>query len=343
MFRLAMTTLTGGLAAASAGTLVSDVLLTVLAPIVVMIALGVLIQAKFKLNLHTLSKLNIYLFTPAFIFDKVYRSRLPWGDMASVAGVTVAQSLILGVAVFMLGRAAKAGRETLAAMAMAVMFYNSGNYGLPLADLAYPGNGGPRDGPAIQAFVVMTMNVMTFTVGLAIAAYAGSGQWRGAARTILQMPSIYALGAALLVRLWLQGDPTRALPVLAAKPVQYLSDGLVPMALITLGAQLGDNPRWPRWRPVGAVIVLRLLVAPAWMAGMLYGLHLTGVRWLDLWPWPAELLILTAAVPTAVNTLLLTMEVKGDAALAADCVFWTTVGSCVSITAWLVLLRTAFG
>jgi len=55
------------------------------------------------------------------------------------------------------------------------------------------------------------------------------------------------------------------------------------------------------------------------------------------------LLILTAAVPTAVNTLLLTMELKGDAVLAADCVFWTTVFSCFTITGWLVVLRMLAG
>ena len=53
---------------------------------------------------------------------------------------------------------------------------------------------------------------------------------------------------------------------------------------------------------------------------------------MDLWPWPAESLILTAAVPTAVATLLLTLEVGGDTDLAADCVFWTTVFSAVTIT-----------
>ena len=36
------------------------------------------------------------------------------------------------------GRLLKVGRQTLAAVAIAVMFYNSGNYGLPLAELAYP-------------------------------------------------------------------------------------------------------------------------------------------------------------------------------------------------------------
>jgi predicted permease len=82
------------------------------------------------------------------------------------------------------------------------------------------------------------------------------------------------------------------------------------------------------------------------MALLLWGFHVTGVPALDLWGergWPAELLILTAAVPTAVNTLLMTIELDGDVDLAADCVFWTTVFSCLSITFWLVVVRWWFG
>jgi predicted permease len=75
------------------------------------------------------------------------------------------------------------------------------------------------------------------------------------------------------------------------------------------------------------------------MAVMLFLFHKLGLGPLDLWAWPAELLILTAAVPTAVNTLLLTMELDGDSILAADCVFWTTVFSFVTIAGWLVAVR----
>ena len=90
-------------------------------------------------------------------------------------------------------------------------------------------------------------------------------------------------------------------------------------------------------------MVLRLLFGPVQMAALLYGFHLLGWKATDLWPWPAELLVLTAAVPTAINTLLLTLELDGDADLAADCVFWSTIFSCITITVWLVVLRRMFG
>jgi predicted permease len=191
----------------------------------------------------------------------------------------------------------------------------------------------------------MTQNVLGYTLGLAIAGFAHPSAnvhplrnlWR-----ILRLPVLPMLCVALAARWWLQVDPTHTLPLAITKPASYLSAALVPIALATLGAQLASNPRWPRWRPVSLVLVLRLLLGPVQMAALLYGFHLLGWNAVDLWPWPAELLILTAAVPTAVTTMLLTLELEGDTDLAADCVFWTTCCSCVTIPAWLALLRVYF-
>ena len=45
----------------------------------------------------------------------------------------------------------------------------------------------------------------------------------------------------------------------------------------------------------------------------------------------------------AVNTLLITLELEGDAELAADCVFWTTVLSLFTVTIWLYVVESAGG
>ena len=330
--------------------MIRAIVFDILAPILVLVALGALMRRKFAVDIPTLSKLNIYLFVPAFIFDVVARSRLSWGAMGGVMLLTTLNVLMLGAVVWGVGRVFRTGRKTLAAVALAVMFYNSGNYGLPLAALAFPAGASPdhpeRDGAAVQAFVVFAMNLLTFTVGLGIAAWAGTGEWRQGLGTYFRLPMLPAVVAALLARWWVGSAPGRALPVVIAKPAEYLALGLIPLALVTLGAQLADNPRWPRWRPMSTILVLRLLYGPAQMAVLLYGFHLLGWKPLDLWGrdgWPAASLILTAGVPTAVNTLLLVLEVGGETELAADSVFWTTVASCVTIPAWLVVIRMWMG
>jgi predicted permease len=328
------------------------ILLDVLAPILIMVGIGAALHWKFKIDLGTLSKLNLYLLVPAFVFDKVANSTLSWAQMGGVVTISVVQVITLGLIVFGVGRIVGASRKTLSAVALAVMFYNSGNYGLPLAELAFPQHSEPgtphsgKDGGAVQVFVVMTQNLLTYTLGLSIAAMAHPGGIGKSLFRILRLPMLPALAAALLARWWLQGDPGRSLPLFLSKTASYVADALVPLALITLGAQLASNPRWPRWKPVSLVLVLRLGFGPVQMALLLWGFHLLGWPALDLWGstgWPAELLILTAAVPTAVGTLLLTLELDGDADLAADCVFWTTVCSSVTIAIWLLALRLWFG
>jgi predicted permease len=319
-------------------TLISDILLSILAPIMLMVVIGAVLRWRLRIDVATLGKLNIYLFVPMYVFEYVSNSKLEYDEMLGIFGITVVQVGLLGLFIWLIGRALRISRNTLAAIALAVMFYNSGNYGLPLAQLAYPGrDGGGHNGAAVQAFVMMAVNLLTFTVGMAIAASAHSGGMRKGLAVLIRLPILPGLAAGILAQ-WMirHGHP---LPLAISKTSRYLSDGLVPIALITLGAQLATNPRWPRWKLVGLVMVLRLIVGPLQMAGRLWVLHRTGYKPVDLWPWPAELLVLTASVPTAVNTLLLTLEIGGDAALAADCVFWTTVGSCVTITGWLVFLK----
>lgn len=343
-------------------------LLDVLAPILILVGLGALVRWRFAIQVDTLSKVNVYLFTPAFIFDRVTRSELRWADMAGVVTVTALLVSILGFAVWGIGRARNLERRRLAALAMAAMFYNSGNFGLPLAELAYPKQSavpvtspmqepasavspasmpaispGLKDGAAVQTFVVLTQNVLTFTLGLAIAAGADAKGPLHIAKKMLSLPVLYTLTAALIGRYFFGPTSGREMPRVISATSGYLAAGLVPVALVTLGAQLGGNARWPRWGDVGFAIVMRLMAGPALMAGLLYTLHrqLPGT-WLDLWPWPAESLILTAGVPSAINTLLLVLELDGDPELTADCVFWTTVASAGTVLMWMVILRSTF-
>jgi predicted permease len=319
--------------------LVADVLLSVLAPILLMVGVGALLRWKLRIDVATLGKLNIYLFVPVYVFEYVSTSKLRWEEMIGIFGITVVQVVTLGLIVWGIGRALAVSRTTLAAIALAVMFYNSGNYGLPLAQLAYPAEkAADRNGAAVQTFVMMAQNLLTFTIGMGIAAAAHHGGIGKGLLVLLRLPILPGLACGILAQWWIKSG--HELPVAISKTSRYLADGLVPIALVTLGAQLAANPKWPRWKPVGMVLVLRLIFGPIQMAGLLYLLHRTGWKPVDLWPWPAELLVLTASVPTAVNTLLLTLEIGGDAELAADCVFWTTVVSCVTITGWLVFLRT---
>lgn len=320
-----------------------SIVFDVLAPVLILVAIGALLRWRMHIDAQSLSRLNLYVLTPAFIFDRVSSSQLPWSDMGGIVATTVIQVALLGLVVLIIGRSAGISRRTLAAIALGVMFYNSGNVGLPLAELAFPATDSRASGAVPQAFVVLTQNVLCFTVGMGIGTSATSGTLWQMTRRILTIPVLYTLVAALGTRYWLGLSPENHLPTIVAAPMKFLAGGLIPVALLLLGVQLASRPRWPRWKPVSLVLVLRLLFAPALMAALLYTLHRTlPGSFLDLWPWPAQLIIFTAAVPTAVNTLILTMELDGDADLQADCVFWTTLLSAITLGLWLAIVRAVF-
>jgi len=84
--------------------LITDVLLSVLAPILIMVAVGALLRSKLRIDVATLGKLNIYLFVPVYVFEYVSTSKLGWDEMAGIFGITVLQVLTLGLIVWAIGR-----------------------------------------------------------------------------------------------------------------------------------------------------------------------------------------------------------------------------------------------
>jgi hypothetical protein len=141
---------------------------------------------------------------------------------------------------------------------------------------------------------------------------------------------IYMIAAGFLVR-----ETGVKPPFWLDRAAHTLAEAMAPIALVTPGAQLASRARWPRWRVVGPIVAVKLVLVPA----------ATGLAvWaLGLWPWPGAQLVLASAAPTAINTLLLTMELKGDSETAADGVFWTTLLSGASVTAVLAAVQALGG
>jgi len=294
----------------------------VLLPVVGMFGVGWLLDRRYRLDLHSLVKLNIYLFVPAFMFVHVVKSDLS-GDLAlrviGFTGCIIASMFLLAE---LIGRLAGYEKPQLRSMQMAAMFYNSANYGIPLMTLAFP-----QVGAVFQVFIVLVQNLTTFTVGLFLANSARSSGWR-ALLPILRQASIWAIVAAVAVRLGhVPVQQWRWLWV----PLNYFSDGLVAMALVTLGVQLSKTEHRQSLSRISWALVLRLLVAPliGWALVPLFGF--TGET--------ARIMIVSASFPTAVNTALLAHEFQADEHFAAAAVFYSTMASMFTVTLLVVLVR----
>ena len=319
-----------------------QILYHILLPLLLMVGFGTLLQRYQSLSLETLARISMYLLVPSFLLVRIYDSDIPWGEIGLIALVFLIVLGVLGVLLFAGGRAFRAPNKTVAAVILGSIVFNAGNFGIPVAHLLYVEGGtlfqGQPDTEAglhVQALVVMLSNLLVWFLGYVVLAVAKGGRAREALR-IFKLPIPYALVASFVLReIRLRSfNGADFLPVWASFPLRSLSGALVPMMLVALGAQLAKGARWRHWREVVPIAFVKLLALPALIGAAAYAF--------GLWPWPGAHLVIGAAAPTAVNTLILTIELDGDAELTGDVVFWTTVFSGVTV-AGVIAVVTALG
>ena len=319
-----------------------QILYNILLPLLLMVGLGTLIQRYQPLSLGTLARVSMWLLVPSFLLIKIYDSDIPWREVALIALVFLIVLGTLGVLLYVSGRAMGMANETVAAAILSSVVVNAGNFGIPVAHLLYveggtlfAGQADPEAGLHVQALVVMLSNLMIWILGYMVLAVAKGGRAREALG-VFKLPMPYALvGAFVLREIRLRSfNGVDFLPVWASFPLRSLSGALVPMMLVALGAQLAKGARWRRWREVVPIAFIKLLAVPALIGVAVYAF--------GLWPWPGAQLIIGAAAPTAVNTLILTIELDGDAELTGDVVFWTTIFSGITV-AGVIAVVTALG
>jgi predicted permease len=284
------------------------------------------LDRKFTLDLGTLVKLNIYVLVPCFIFVRVYSSEVVIGTAAPVFLFTLTMlACLLALSVLASIGRCSGERKTL----MLAMFYNCGNYGIPLTALAF----GP-EAAEIQVFALLAMNISTFSIGMLIAASQGNAKaeangkaTRASWLLIFRQPSIYAITLAFVLKP-LDVDITTLTWLWT--PLTYTADALIGFALITLGVQLSKTRPTGIRGPVSRVLFLKLAIAPliAWPLTSLFGFDAETSR----------ILIAGAAAPTAINTALLAHEFNGDSQLAASAVFYSTLASVITVSIVLALL-----
>lgn len=301
------------------------ILLDVCVPIFGIVAAGWLMDRKFKLHLETLVKLNIYLMVPAFIFTRMVSSELGGDEALRIAGFTLCTIALMFIGSLIAGHIFRMPRQERQALSLAAMFYNCGNYGLPLVTLAFG-----SQAAAVQIFVLATMNISTYTVGLFLAQSHGetAGRHRRALMKMLRQPTLYAMFAGLACR-------GLGVPVQEAiwlwTPFDLIQSGLIGFALVTLGVQMSQTKPAPFRAPLWSAILLRLIISPA--------LALLLVMAFGFSREVSAALILAAAAPTAVNTALLAHEFGGDVSFSTSAVYYSTLFSLITTPALVYALK----
>ena len=288
-----------------------------------MIGLGYLIQKRAGLDLPTLTRLNFYVFVPAFLFVNIYESKLSPAELGWIALHFALFFPLMGLLAWGLAHAFGLGERMKRALTASVIFYNSGNYGIPVAQLAFGGAALPLQ---VQAAMVMLQNISTFTVGVFIMAGGRGARRRDTLREVFKLPMIYMLILAGLMRYfgWAPLPPINT-------ALHFLSAALVPVAVVTLGAQMAGLKAPPFGRDLALSLTLRLVAAPILGFVLVWALGIKGLL--------AQSLMVSTSFPTAVNSALLALQFENEPEFAAAAVFYSTLVSTLTVSATIYAAR----
>ena len=305
-------------------------------PIFTLISVGYILNKNFNLHIGTLSKLIFYVFVPSFTFVNLYSAKVP----AEMVKVLAAAILILVANAFIASLVAKFrgySKGFSNAFANSIMFYNSGNIGIPLITLVFSNapfisNG---DTPYLslaltaQVMVYVVQNITTNTIGFF---NAGSAKlrWKDTLVQIFHMPTVYVIPLALIFKL-IPYDFTQV-PIWPS--FKYAANGLIPGSLITLGAQLSRTKMEFKNKEVYLSSFMRLVIGPIMALCLIYLLKIDGII--------AQVVMVSSALPTAVNSALIAIEYDNHPDFASQTVMISTILSSVSLAFVIYIARVLF-
>ena len=292
-------------------------------PLSVMIGLGFALQRAFKLDIRTFSKLVFYFFSPAVVFTMLYESTFTAEIAFQVLVFFLLFYTMLIAVTELIIRLRRLGGGTSVAMRNSVLFYNSANFAIPLNQLVFAGNPFTM---SIQLIIMVFQNLLPNTLGIFMV-NAGRMKAKEALKVVFTFPAVYCVPFALIMKAYEVPIPQ---PLMT--PLEYITQGFIAVALLTLGAQLGTM-KWSlkRFDLVFLSNTLRLLVSPALGFLTVWVLGYEGLL--------AQALVLSCAVPTSLSSMLIAVEFDNEPDFASQTVFTSTVFSIVTVTVVIALLQ----
>ncbi|MGA9289165.1 MAG: AEC family transporter [Anaerobacillus sp.] len=301
------------------------VFVDIIVPVFILIGLGVVLHRVFQFDLYTLAKVNIYFIVPGFIFLKLYETAFSLSLFLSVLSFFSILIVLLYLISNLVSRLFGYSRSVRASFTNSILFYNSGNYGVPVNDLVF------KHDPfamSIQVIILTFQNILTFSWGI-FTLKTVEGNKLSAILGYFKMPVLYAMVIGIGLNLLDVNVPEFVLI-----PANYIADAMVAIALVTLGAQVAQLRFTRNLSVVYVSLILRLLLGPAIALGVIYVLGIDGVT--------AQALLISSAMPTAVNSAIIAQEYENEPELSAQIVLASTVFSMVTVTIVISISRMIF-
>ena len=302
------------------------ILKDIILPVFIVLIIGYVIQTKFKLDLQTIAKLNIYIFIPSFIFVKLYETDISPAIFGNVLLFMLLFVLILYILGFIAAKILKLDKLKRVTFTNSVIFFNSGNFGVPVNDLVF------RSDPfamSIQVIILMFQNILLFSYGV-FSLQSLDGSKIKALLAYFKMPVMYAMLLGIIFN-WYDVPVAELVMV----PVTYLADGMIALALLLLGMQVAEMELTKGLGTVYVSLIIRLIAGPLIALGIIYLFGVSGVL--------AQALFIASAMPTSVNSAVIAQEYNNHPDYAAQIVLFSTLFSAITVSIVIYLGRILFG
>lgn len=282
------------------------ILFEVILPVFLLVLIGYIAQKTLQLNVKSISAFVLYLLFPALCFRTFYQAEINIDYLWIVI-----YSAVLTLSIIVLVKAVcafkKYDKSVEAGLILSTAFMNNGNLGIPVILFAY-GSAGFDYAVPIAVIHIVIMNI----IGIYYAA-KGSFGIRQALKETIKMPILYALCLALFFNLF-----TFSLPENILKVIYLAADAAVPSITIILGLQLATiRLQQIELGKISLALMFRLLVSPL--------LAYIIVSILPVDPFLGKIMIVAAAMPTAVITTLFAVQYDSRPGLVSSVTFFSTV------------------
>ena len=292
---------------------------SVVLPVFIVAGLGYIIEKVLHPPIAPFNQVVLYVLMPAFVFTSLLAVDFRSEEPIKITLFTFLLAVAMIAVAFVIVRAARLDRPTGSAFMLTAAFPNLGNYGLSVVLLAYG-----QEGVAIGAILLAVQSLYGITLAIFIAS-SGHASLPQSMREVFRQPMIYAVVAALFFNL------TRIpVPGFVNSALALPSQAAIPLMLIVLGMTFATTSRIERPGLVSVAVLTRLFI------GTLVGWALTLA--LGLGGMARDVMIIGAAMPTAVFTILTATQFNTRPHFVSDVVVASTLASIVTVTVVLAIL-----
>ena len=299
-----------------------SVFYNIILPILLVASFGVILQKLRPSPLGFLSPALLYILSPCLVIDGIINANLPTNVSVKIVTTSITCSLVMLVLGLVIANLSKMTKDTKSSFVLASTFPNAGNMGIPISFLAFG-----EEGLSVALIIFVAQGIISWPLGTLIVARAQTIGWKEPLIQVLKLPTLYAVPIALFIRFI-----NFSIPSNLYQPIDMMADAAIPCMLLLLGYQLSNGLKEINLKDLVLLNITRLILSIPVVYLITIVFNITDIA--------QNTLILMAAMPTAVFTVLLATEFGTKGQYVANSVITSTLLSMITLTILIYYLTT---